>query len=222
MAERPPATPKPAHAKETWRDWLPPGAPEPPLAELLTRADILDWLDRRRLAVRENDLRFWEGRGVLPRPWRKWRDGAARALYPPWYPPLVRELRRLQRDGYPLADIGPLLREYLRATPYLTAAWPTPVHELPQVLLPVGVAPAQPWPALAPTPGPLDYDTVLALRRFARGVGDAYATAVANLALVVTLRDGQERTFHVPLDPEAPSRRPRQDRPAPESQTNCE
>jgi len=190
---------------ETWRAWLPPGAPEPPLAELLTRADILDWLDRRRLAVRENDLRFWEARGVLPRPWRKWRDGAARALYPAWYPVLVRELRRLQRDGYPLAEIGPRLREYLRTDPYLTAAWPQPVHEMPQVLLPVGVEPPLPWPAFAATPSPLNYEVTLALRHFARGVGGAYGAKVAALALVVTLRDDQQLTFPLPLDPEAPS-----------------
>ena len=98
---------------ETWRDWLPPNEPEPPL---LTRAQVLARLESWRLDVTERDLRFWEAKGVLPRPVRRSHGGAVRAVYPDWYPPLVREVRRLQRFGFSLDRIRRKTRAFARYT----------------------------------------------------------------------------------------------------------
>ncbi len=111
--------------RETWRDWAP-GAPEPPTNELLTRAELLEMLRRRRVKATEADLRYWEYAGVLPRPVRQWHNGAVRAVYPPWFFGLVRQLRQLQRQGYPLDAIGPQVRAYVRATLVPTDAPPSP------------------------------------------------------------------------------------------------
>jgi len=102
--------------RETWRDWLPRDAEEPRVETLLTREALRAQLARRRSAVPETALRSWERVGVLPHPVRQWHAGSVRALYPPWYVDLVRQLRRLQRDGYPLAAIGGELRAYVQHT----------------------------------------------------------------------------------------------------------
>ena len=99
--------------RETWRDWQPAGAVEPRPEELLTRDQVLAQLARGRVKLAESDLRYWEQRGALPRPVRRWHEGAVRAVYPPWILDLIRRLRRLQREGYPLAAIGPQLRAYV-------------------------------------------------------------------------------------------------------------
>ncbi len=104
-----------AAQRETWRDWLPAGVAEPPVDDLLTREQVIAVLGRRRVKVTETALRSWEREGVLPHPVRQWHGTAVRALYPPWYPDLVRRIRRLQRDGYPLAAIARELRSQVRA-----------------------------------------------------------------------------------------------------------
>jgi hypothetical protein len=98
--------------KETWRDWLPPGAPEP--ERVLTRAEVLEHLARWRVDATENDLRYWEYVGVLPRPVRRWHNGAVRATYPDWFPHLVRRVRAWQRLGASLDLIRPRVRAYAR------------------------------------------------------------------------------------------------------------
>ncbi len=95
--------------RETWRDWLPPGAPE--AAPLLTRGDLLLRLQDEGIAATERDLRYWEREEILPRPIKQWHEGAVRALYPPWVTNLIRELRRLQAEGLSLAEIAPRLRD---------------------------------------------------------------------------------------------------------------
>ncbi len=101
--------------RETWRDWLPEGTPDPPVEELLTRDQVLAALQRRRVKVARTALESWEKHGILPCPVRRWHDGAVRAIYPRWYPHLVQQLRSLQREGYPLAAIGRQLRAQVRA-----------------------------------------------------------------------------------------------------------
>lgn len=102
--------------RETWYAWLPDGAPKPRVEDLLTREELLARLRRIRPVVTETALRSWERKDVLPHPIRQWHEGSVRALYPPWYPDLVRQLRRLQRDGYPLAAIGGELYAYVQQT----------------------------------------------------------------------------------------------------------
>jgi DNA-binding transcriptional MerR regulator len=97
--------------RETWRDWLPPGAPEP---ALLSRDELLGRLRAWRIEATERDLRFWEYEGVLPRSIRRSHGGAVRAVYPAWYANLVQRVRYLQREGYPLDQIRRRVRTYAR------------------------------------------------------------------------------------------------------------
>jgi len=99
--------------KETWRDWMPPGLPEP--EELFTREELADLLHSWHIDASVSDLRYWEYAGVLPRPVRRWHNGAVRAVYPRWIASIVRELRRMQRvEGFSLQHIRPQLRAYAR------------------------------------------------------------------------------------------------------------
>ena len=93
-----------AKPKETWRDWAGPYAPEPD--PLLSRDEVLDRLRQIRVEATERDLRFWEAKGVLPRPVRQMHRSAIRAVYPWWYPHLVWEVRRLQQFGQSLPEIA--------------------------------------------------------------------------------------------------------------------
>jgi hypothetical protein len=106
--------PMPANTTEkanqaTWRDWQPPDVPEP--MALLTRDEFLARLHRRGVDVEENDLRYWEYEGILPRAIRQWDAGAKarRAYYPLWMMAPVVALRELRREGFPLRDILPYL-----------------------------------------------------------------------------------------------------------------
>lgn len=97
-------------ARTTWRDppWMSPGTVEPD--GLLTRGELLAELHRRGVEATTADLRFWEYRGLLPAPVRRWHRHATRAVYAPWCVALVVALRELQRDGASLADAGAKLR----------------------------------------------------------------------------------------------------------------
>lgn len=110
MAAEAPTKPK----RETWRDWLPAGSPDPAPETLLTRDEVVETLERRRVDASVRDLRFWEAEGVLPRPIRRSHKGAVRAVYPDWYPHLVRQVRRLQRWGMSLEQIKRRTRAYAR------------------------------------------------------------------------------------------------------------
>lgn len=72
-----------------FRDWLPPGSPEPNLAELITREEMLDQVRAIPMRISESTLRNREAQGILPRPMRRWRGGSTKALYPTWMPRLV-------------------------------------------------------------------------------------------------------------------------------------
>jgi len=63
------------------------------------------------LNVKESDLRYWEYEGILPKPVRKWDPEvkARRAYYPVWLIASIITLRELQREGYQLRDIAPVL-----------------------------------------------------------------------------------------------------------------
>lgn len=108
MAAEAPTKPK----AQTWRDWMHPDDPEP--AAVLTRGEVVARLHSWREEVTERDLRLWESRGLLPRPVRRSHDGAVRAVYPDWYPYLVRQLRRLQRRGFSLEQIKRRTRAFAR------------------------------------------------------------------------------------------------------------
>lgn len=102
----------PAKQKQTWRDWENPNEPEP--KDVLTRDELVGQLQRWREDVTERDLRLWEYRQLLPRPIRRSHRGAVRVVYPPWFPPLVRQVRRLQRRGHSLEQIKRRTRAFAR------------------------------------------------------------------------------------------------------------
>jgi hypothetical protein len=101
-------TPATKAEQTTWADWLPDGQSEPP--QLITRAELLAELAREGVDVPERMLTFWESSGVLPRPVRRWRDGAPKALYPLGWQALVATVRAFQDQGLPLSDIATEVR----------------------------------------------------------------------------------------------------------------
>ena len=99
--------------RETWRDWLPPGHPEPPL---ITRDELLETLARRGQAVGERTLQHWERVGALPSPIRRHHGRVSRALYPAWYTEVVAAMPRRGAGAGPLAQLRPLLRARFEQT----------------------------------------------------------------------------------------------------------
>ncbi len=93
----------------TWRDWQPPGTPDPD--ELLSREAFIARLNDLAVNVSESDLRYWEGLGILPRGVRKRSNQVTRVYYPRWLMASVELLRTLQSFGWSLQEIGPRLRE---------------------------------------------------------------------------------------------------------------
>jgi hypothetical protein len=93
--------------QETWADVLLIGTPEP---QLITREHLLQELHDATVDVSERILLSWEAKGVLPRPVRRWRDGAPRAFYPVWWGDIIREVRELRDSGVSLEQIRPRVR----------------------------------------------------------------------------------------------------------------
>lgn len=93
----------------TWRDWQPPGTPDPD--ELLTREEFVARLNDLAIDVDATALRYWEGLGVLPRGVRKRVNKATYVFYPRWLMMSIELLRRLQAIGLSLEEIAPRLRE---------------------------------------------------------------------------------------------------------------
>ncbi len=116
---------QPIRPPETWEEWMrdwPPGKPPRYLERLLTRDELIDTLTNAdkaedltpqggRVGMTVNELRYLESIGVLPRPVRRWHNGAVRAVYPGWVTFLVMWLRVLQGHGLSLKEIGPWLRK---------------------------------------------------------------------------------------------------------------
>jgi len=112
--------------RETWRDWQDKRAPAPPL---LTRAEVLALVDSWGLErrVEERTLRFWEQRGLIPRPTLEHRGGVTRTWYPSWVPDLVAELlRRRQQSRRKLADLRDEMHAEARRLSLDPRAYPSP------------------------------------------------------------------------------------------------
>ena len=83
-----------------WSDVIPESAEE------LTRDEVLGRLRKRRVDVTERTLVNWESTGALPRPTRRYREGAPRVFYPTQavdYAARARDL--IYREGVPLRDV---------------------------------------------------------------------------------------------------------------------
>ncbi len=193
--------------RETWEDWQDRGAPEP--RRLLTQAELLALLAGYAVIqppVTKDDLRYWQGRRILPAPVRRWHDGATRALYPPWYATLVADLRLLTyNSAFRLAEMAAILRPAarqlsLQAEPEPTVfpftGWPTGYEGLPPL-------PRSPFydylPFLPPPPPPELAEWVteavawLALPHSYYGLGITHAT--------ITLFDTTGRAIRYPPIP---------------------
>ncbi len=95
-----------AHAdlRRDWRDWLLPGTPMP---DQITRDQLLEELQGEGIDIGERRLMYWVTQGVLPRPWRRWHEGAPRAFYPTWMIDVISELHTFQDAGLSLEKIKP-------------------------------------------------------------------------------------------------------------------
>lgn len=105
MAAEAPTKPK----RETWRDWLPEGAPDPD--ELLTRDELIEQLRGEGFVVDREDLRNWQSTGAIPYGVNRWDGTATRTFYAPWMLGVVRTLRVMQADGRKMAEIRVHLRD---------------------------------------------------------------------------------------------------------------
>jgi|GEM_PF-5641475 len=108
--------------RATWDDVLrAAGAPPYPIDGYLTRDELVEELTARGVDVDVGSLVWWEKSGTLPRPVRRWRDGAPRALYPGYAIDAVKTLRSMQAKGRTLEEIRPIMQAW--------ALYPTQGHD---------------------------------------------------------------------------------------------
>ncbi len=97
--------------RETWRDWQPPGAPEP--EQLLTKEQLLAELRKMGEHISARTLNHWQAIGLIPRPVRRWYEGKPASLYPAWMPELVALARGRRSDGDNPDEIARSLMEWV-------------------------------------------------------------------------------------------------------------
>ncbi len=96
--------------RDAWHAWMEGAVGN--TSDLITRDELVHRLAAEGIEVAPNDFRYWQTEGALPRPVKRWHNGATRALYPVWMVDVVRHLRRLQAEGYTLRYLGPRLLSY--------------------------------------------------------------------------------------------------------------
>ena len=174
---------------ETWRDWLSPGAPEP--EALLTREEVIDRLRSWGIKATMADLRYWEYEGILPRPVRQRHADAVRAVYPDWFPHLVRQLRDLQGAGLTLNAIAPRLRTHARL-----------MHAFDQGSASThardGAVRVPPW-AQQPEDIMLGFDLAAALEHLADAHAKFRGVPVARIEVRVIGTDGRATMYPMPI-----------------------
>jgi len=69
---------------ETWVDWVPHGWLAPTDEQLITRDELLKRAHEFGVEIHPRTLQQLENHGYMPRPVRRWHNGAVRALYAPW------------------------------------------------------------------------------------------------------------------------------------------
>ncbi len=104
-----PTAEKTATRKTTWLDGVPGHLQDIPTEGLYTRDEVIDSLRDRGVDITESILVSLEKADVLPRAVRRYRDGAPRALYPPWAVDGIAYIRSLQAKGMTRAQIAPLM-----------------------------------------------------------------------------------------------------------------
>jgi hypothetical protein len=123
-------TTAPDAKRETWADWLPPGEDEPPIEELITRAELLDYAAAIGYPTNVNSLRYWERLGAFPRAVRKGRDGGARALYPRWTVWLIPTIEEMRKRGKSWDELTPHMHTNSALTAIMTERTQPRLREL--------------------------------------------------------------------------------------------
>ncbi len=100
-------TETPTKKRETWRDFA---GESPPW---LTRDELLARLRDDGVDVSARTLAYWESQSVVPRPVRRWVDGAPRVFYPELAVGAVAYLRNLQKEGLNLRAIRPYMEAWI-------------------------------------------------------------------------------------------------------------
>ncbi len=91
-----------APSRETWVDWIPAGWFGPSDEELITRDELLNRARALGADIHPRTLQILENQGLVPRPVRRWHDGAVRALYAPWVVDLTLRAYERRRGRWPL------------------------------------------------------------------------------------------------------------------------
>ncbi len=106
--------------RETWADWIRGVDPDfdESSIEYSTLADLLedlnDLITPESAKVDAVTIRYWQRKGLLPYPIKRWHKGATRSLYPKHAAThLIMRIRSLQQEGYTLEQIAPRLRGHL-------------------------------------------------------------------------------------------------------------
>jgi len=94
----------------TWRDWLPAGTATPADDELITRGELLARLKDVGVELTPRTLQTWEQLGIMPRPTRRWHNGANRSFYPAWVVYIGRLADSLKTYGAPIEGIRERIR----------------------------------------------------------------------------------------------------------------
>lgn len=87
---------------QTWEQWLPAGWSEPPEEEWITRDELLRRARELGTDIHPRTLQILEANGLVPRPRRRWREGAVRAWYAPWCVDLVVRAYERRRGRWPI------------------------------------------------------------------------------------------------------------------------
>ncbi len=99
------ATDAPTKAKqETWADWFPDAEPK------RTIDGLIELLEHMGVDCDATTLRYWQTKGVLPHPVKRWTGASTQALYPTIAAVFIAELRELQQRGFTLDEIAARLR----------------------------------------------------------------------------------------------------------------
>ena len=130
---------RPTTAKDHRSTWFD-GVPDMPIDAMYTRTEVLESLQDRGVDVNEITLVFWEKSGVLPRPVRRHRDNAVRALYPPHAVDAIQYVRELQAKGRSLDAIRPLMISWKLASVTWSDPLSAPLADVRTALLAVAEA----------------------------------------------------------------------------------
>ena len=95
---------------QTWQDFLPPNIPPP---EVIGRKALLERCAQSGATISERQLRYLESVGALPRPVRRFHEGAPQALYPVWLPAVVVQVWDRYQGGHKPAMLAEELPDRL-------------------------------------------------------------------------------------------------------------